>query len=475
MKQKALAVLLAVSVLAMSALTGCGDGSTATTEEQTGTAETAAKDTDAGQTEEIDATEVSEAGQQDTNVNEDGTVNNPEAIAVDADKLVFWSLFSGGDGDFMDQMIANYNGSGPTKQVQSIMLVWADYYTKLTTGVAADKGPDIGVSHASSLGTLVEEGVIQPITGYLDDLGVDLESSYSQASLDAVTFDGEIYAVPLDTHAEIMYFNTDILAEAGVELNAEGMVDIGSVDDFYAICEKIKAVTPDGNSVISCTSKDDDPYRVWWATYFQMGGTPLVNEDGSEVTMDKEIAVKAAEFVKGLYDKGYIVEGIDDHQKFFQSGKAGIYMGGTWGTGALEQTEDLNFVAGPWPQLFDKKACWADSHTFILPTKSTRSDEDSKTAVEFMVYASQEEGVTWAGSGQIPAGKKVIESEEYLALPYRSSYMAALEEAVLPAKVSTFNSMKAGMLESLNLLWSGNADAAEAIDELYSELEMNLP
>ncbi len=43
----------------------------------------------------------------------------------------------------MSKMIEDYNGTSPTKQVQSIMLVWADYYTKLQTAVAADKGPDI--------------------------------------------------------------------------------------------------------------------------------------------------------------------------------------------------------------------------------------------------------------------------------------------------------------------------------------------
>ena len=108
--------------------------------------------------------EAPEQGEEaSADVNDDGTVNNPEAVAVDKDKLVFWSLFSGGDGEFMDKMISEYNESSPTKQVQSIMLVWADYYTKLQTAVAAGKGPDIGVSHASSLPELVEQGVVEPL------------------------------------------------------------------------------------------------------------------------------------------------------------------------------------------------------------------------------------------------------------------------------------------------------------------------
>ena len=95
--------------------------------------------------------------------NEDGTVENPEAVQVDENKLVMWSLFSGGDGGFMDQIIADYNAGSPAKEVQSIMLVWADYYTKLTTAVATGNGPDIGISHASRISNLINDGVIEPL------------------------------------------------------------------------------------------------------------------------------------------------------------------------------------------------------------------------------------------------------------------------------------------------------------------------
>lgn len=458
MKRNILSVFLAGCMMA-GVLSGCGKESA---------------DTNA----DNEKNDISAAGkstsEEKSDVNEDGTVNNPEAVKVDENKLVFWSLFSGGDGEFMDKVISEYNAGSPSKEVQSIMLVWDDYYTKLQTAVAAGKGPDIGVSHASKLPELVDQGVVEPLDDYLEEMGIDLTEMYSQNSLDSVTFDGEIYAVPLDTHAEILYYNTDILSKAGVALNADGQLDISSWDEFKAILDQCKAVIGDGESVISLTSNGDDPYRIWWATYFQMGGTPLVNDEGTKVTMDKEIAVKAAEFVKSLYDDGYVAAGIDDHQKFFQSGKAAFYFGGTWGTGALEQTEGLKFAAQPWPKLFENDSCWADSHTLILPVNGDRTEEESKAAVEFLVGASNEGGLTWAGSGQIPSSNTVRESQEYLDLPYRHTYASAIDTAVMPSKNPHFYAMKAGMIESLNTLWSGTSDAAAAIDALAGELESNL-
>lgn len=263
--------------------------------------------------------------------------------------LVFWSLFTGGDGEFMDRIIAAYNATGPAKQVHSIMLVWADYYTKFETAIATGNGPDIGVSHASKLTDLVEKNTVIPIDSYLERLGINLSDYFSSNSIDAVTFDGKTYAIPLDTHSEILYFNLDYIEKAGIVLNEAGQLDINSVDDFMAILNQLKTVVGDGQSVISLTNNGDDPYRIWWATYFQMGGTPLFNEDATEMTMNKEIAVRAAEFIKSLYDEGYIARGIVDHQRYFQSGNAAIEFGGTWAVGVYEQTENFRFGAQLWP------------------------------------------------------------------------------------------------------------------------------
>ena len=407
-------------------------------------------------------------------VNDDGTVNNPEAVEVDENKLVFWSLFSGGDGSFMDQIIADYNESAPAKQVQSIMLVWADYYTKLQTAVAAGKGPDLGISHASKLPELADQGVVEPLTPYLDELGIDLSTLYAENSIDAVTFDGDIYAIPLDTHPEILYYNTDILSKAGIETNEDGTLDIGSAEEFQALLDQVVPVLEDGQSAISCTNSGDDPYRVWWATYYQMGGTPLISDDGTEITINRDIAIAAAEYIKSLFDDGYIASGITDHQQFFSSGKAAFFFGGTWIVGVLDSTEGLNFDCEMWPQLFDNNSCWADSHTLILPVNPERTEEETLASVQFLAAASAEGGKTWAKSGQIPANQEVLGSEDFTSLPHRNNYKGELEAAKLPSKTPGFYAMKAGMIESLDALWLGEASAEEAIDMLIDELESNI-
>jgi multiple sugar transport system substrate-binding protein len=405
----------------------------------------------------------------EVSVNEDGTVNNPEDVVVDPNKLVFWSLFSGGDGAWMDRIVGNYNATGPSKQVQSVMLVWADYYTKFGTAVAARRGPDIGVSHISRLPELVEQGMVIAVDDYAAKAGVNW-NDFAPSMVEGITFNGKKYAIPLDTHAEIMYVSTDKLKAAGVATN-NGQIEVSDVDQFRAILAKIKPTLESGESVIALTQNGDDPYRIWWATYFQMGGTPLVNADGTQVTFDRNIATRAVDFVKSLYTDGYILPGIEDHGRFFQQGRAAIMWGGTWNTGFLGETAGLNFAAQPFPRLYGTNdACWADAHVYTIPVKRSRSEADTQAAVNFTHWAVTQGGATWAESGQIPSNIPVQSSPAFTALPYRASYARAASTAVLPSKNVHFGAFKDSMIRNLDLVWVNQATPAAAVQNIYDEI-----
>lgn len=404
--------------------------------------------------------------------NEDGSVNDPLQVEVDENKLVLWSLFTGGDGGFMAEIVDAYNATGPAKEVFPVILVWADYYTKLTTAVAADSGPDIGISHVSSLPVLYDQMVIGPIEEYATAAEFDL-SQYTDAMIEAVSFDDQMYAMPLDTHAEILFMNLDLLNEAGVEL-VDNQLEINSWDDFKAALDLAKENLSEDYSPISLPQVGDDPYRVWWATYYQKGGTPLLSDDGSELTLDRDLAIESAEFVKSLYTEGYVKQGIEDHQQYFQGGNAPFFIGGTWAVGVFEAAENLNFVARTFPQLFDNQSHWADAHTLTLPVNAQRTEEDSANAFDFIAFASTEGAAIWAKSGQIPSNLSVLESEEFTSLPYRVDYAQAGELAVLPTSTPYFNAMKSVMITNLDTFFTDQADAETAIDTMMMDLEAEI-
>ncbi|MCH4032451.1 MAG: ABC transporter substrate-binding protein [Lachnospiraceae bacterium] len=485
MKKRTICCLMS-ALLAAGLLAGCGSsGSSGTTASTSAAAsgETAASaSTDAASTDAAtesagaQATGVVKEGVEytsETDVNDDGTVNNPESVKVDANNLVFWSLFTGGDGEWFGKIVDQYNQEkNPDHPVSVITLVWADYYTKLQTAVATGNGPDLGVSHVSKLYELAKTGAIEPLDDYLNAAGIKLSDYYEQASVDAVTIDGKIYAIPLDTHAEVMYYNLDLLKQAGI--SEDDVKNISSADDFKALLQKCKDSLPEDVSPLALNSSGDDPFRIWYANYFQKGGADFVNEDATEDTMDADKAKESMEWLKGLYDDGLILPGIDDESALFQSGKAAFLFAGTWVTGTFENTDGLNFNNACYPNLFGTNQCWADSHTLIMPVNSDRTDEESQSCVNFMFSASNDYGITWAGSGQIPAAINANQSDEYKSMKGYNVVEELNNAKYAPRATNYYGGMKAEMIEALDSYWQGTADIDTALESLQGAIDNNL-
>lgn len=111
-----------------------------------------------------------------------------------------------------------------------------EYYTKLNALVASNETPDCFiVSPGPNLDTYVEPGVAADLTdalkadGWLDTFNGG-EGAFSQQ-----TYDGKIYAVPLNIAAACVFYNTEMFEKAGISTmptDWNGMLDA---------CEKLQA------------------------------------------------------------------------------------------------------------------------------------------------------------------------------------------------------------------------------------------
>src|SRR5699024_10438078 len=104
------------------------------------------------------------------------------------------------------------------------------------------------------------------------------------------------------------------------------------------------------------------------------------------------------------------------------------YLQGEWEISTAQSVEGLDFGMAPIPQVFDKPAVQADSHTFILPRKD-RSPQQRQQAMEF-IKTMLDQSMIWAEGGHVPAYMPTAESEEYLALEPQRYYAEAADYAV---------------------------------------------
>ncbi|WP_232620979.1 extracellular solute-binding protein, partial [Virgibacillus salexigens] len=83
-----------------------------------------------------------------------------------------WYLFAGGDAEYMQNIVDEFNASQNEFYVNNIQQEIEEYYTKLITSLGAGKGPDIAISHSHTLPELVDLGILQHLDGYAEEVGV---------------------------------------------------------------------------------------------------------------------------------------------------------------------------------------------------------------------------------------------------------------------------------------------------------------
>ena len=384
--------------------------------------------------------------------------------------LSFWTLFGGGDGKNMDSIIAAWNESQQESRVEGLLLEWGEYYTKLETAISASKAPDIGISHLSRLPEMIQQALIEEIPAKLSDAaGIDW-SRYNPNILESTIYQGKHYSVPIDNHPFVLYYNKDLLAQAGL-LNAQGEPDLGSGKaGFLAALEKLKQVMPSGTFPLTVPG-NVDASRWFWGLYKQAGGRNFVDDNG-QYQFDENIAREVLTFYKEVFERGYAPGNLDweGYTRIFQRGEAALMYNGVWTTASLSETEGLDFSAVPVPTIYKNPGGWGDSHSLILPVSGNPVEKRQVESLKFMQYVAAS-GDIWAKAGHIPAYTPATQSELFQSLPHVKKYMAAASNVFFEPYHPKNWSIRNIIGQEVSALFAGQtASADQAIENIDAEL-----
>lgn len=358
-------------------------------------------------------------------------------------EITFWNLFGGGEGDFVDQIVSGFNESQKEVVVKTLRLESNEYYAKFGTALASGKGPDVAVAHADRLAPFVKAGQLSP----LDELASQAEFNFGEitdANVESVSFDGKPYAVPLDTHFHMFYYNKDLLDQAGL-LNEDGTPNFGDIspEGFKQFLSEIKSKVPDVTPFGVNTPYFHEPF---YNLYYQTGGS-ILTDDLSKADLNNENALNVLNFYLDLYDQG--LSDINDKTPWdtFHSGKSATWFGGVWEAGWHLGEEGLNVGITSIPAFFGSETHWSGSHTLVIPEYVT--DEKKVAAMKFMKYFTMEGGKIWGQAGHVPVGKAVIASDDFLSLPYREEFIKSQKTVKYAPKTDQYNAIDTVVKEVL--------------------------
>ncbi|MFM7445622.1 MAG: extracellular solute-binding protein, partial [Tabrizicola sp.] len=327
------------------------------------------------------------------------------------------------------KMIEDFNAAhaGAIK-IDATTLEWGTpFYAKVQTSAAVGEAPDIMTYHASRIPLAVQQGILQEITA--DDwtaMGLG-QGDFAAATWDAVTIDGKQYAVPLDTHPIVLYYNKDLLEKAGM-LDENGKPKgLDSREGFTATLQALKdsgvkfplgSVTADGNFM----------FRTIYSLMGQQDGQLMT--DGEFLAGDNGDKLVNALSVLQDWTKAGLQSTYTDYPAtvaLFTSGEAAMMINGVWEVPTMTdlnaQGKLFNWGAVELPVIFDHPSTYADSHSFAIPANQGKEMTPEKRAavLEVMSWISKN-SLFWATAGHIPANGAVVASAEYKAMEPNATY-----------------------------------------------------
>lgn len=401
-----------------------------------------------------------------------------EADASDAVPVQLWHLFTGGDGGVFQEMMDTVDSQNPDIEIHPVVLTWGGpYYTKLAMSSVGGRSPDLAIMHATRVAGYAPGGLLDTWDmGRLAEHGVTRDM-FPTALWDTCFVNGEHFAVPLDFHAFLMFYNTDLCEQAGL-LDAEGRLSgLDSPEALLKAGRALAEVTGDKGISYGYTGDGAQVCRMWWSLYYQTGATvELV--PGREAVLDRDKAVRVTQFVADMLD-GQVADPDMDYGgaiASFSTGRTGITFMGNWELQSFLKS-GISFDAMTMPTIFGTPATFGDCHVFVLPHQD-RVDEARRDAAYEVVAGMLRSSLDWAAGGHTPANLEVTQSAEYAALVPQAHYANAMDEAVFEPSSwftgsgSDFQSRVAEVMQSCWL--SRSLDAEGAVDGLIERLNTML-
>lgn len=358
----------------------------------------------------------------------------------------------------IEQFNAQHQGS---IHLQREAIVRADSYAyedKINAAITSNDLPDILFVDGPTVSVYAANEITLPLDDFFtqEDWDDFLDSSKQQN-----TYDGRIYAVGATESSVALYYNTDMLNEAGIRIPTS-KEEAWTWTEFYDAARKLTKDGVVGTNIIM-DKGEGLPYVL--EQFWISNGTDLVSADGSraEGYINSPEGIEAAEFLNSLIQNGYA--NIDPIQKEFHNERAATMLGGSWEVATLENDyPDLNWGVTYFPVadnggiLTSPTGDWAAS-----VTKNTQDLEAAKEVMRFLF--SEENVATYAQAISKPPTRKSSYDvlTEYNEYP-RSLFKEQLMETGHPRpRTPSYSVLSAEFSEALLNIFTG-VDAKEALD-----------
>ncbi|SEI80767.1 arabinosaccharide transport system substrate-binding protein [Propionispira arboris] len=212
----------------------------------------------------------------------------------DATVLNFWTFQELHKG-FMDDAVSTWNEKHPDKKIilKTDVYPYDEQHNKLLIALQSGTGaPDLADIEIGKFANYIKGS--KPGLVELNDIVDPVKDNLIMGRMDNYAKDGKYYGVDYHVGAEVMYYNKEILDQAGVDINK-----IVTWDDYIAAGKQVVAKTGKPMTTIETTEH--------WSVYplMNMQGSDVLDKDGNS-SFDNATNIKTLQMLKDMLYKDKI-------------------------------------------------------------------------------------------------------------------------------------------------------------------------
>ncbi|MDH2425181.1 sugar ABC transporter substrate-binding protein [Sphaerisporangium sp. TRM90804] len=341
-----------------------------------------------------------------------------------ATTITFWDNNGGVRTPIYQELIKRFEAANPTIKVEYVGIPIASVQQKYDTAIAGGETPDVGGVTTSYLANLTGQQALEPADAWLAGSAVNGKVLDSMlASVKQATPDGKLYMVPATSNLDVVWYQKDKLAEAGVEAPE-------TWDEFFTAVGKLTK-TPDQYGW-TIRGGAGSIFQLLAEAYAYSGVTEFFDASGKSTVNDPanaELVGKIAALYKKATPEADVTNDFPKMVAQFTSGKVammhhnlGSYNDHVKAFGA-EKIDAYPLPVGA----SGKRTIVANPVDGFGVFKNSEHKEAAWKFVEFLV--SKENNSYWnQQTGQIPANKDAQQDAWIDERPYLKSAVEVLAD-----------------------------------------------
>lgn len=343
-----------------------------------------------------------------------------------------------GECGIMTAIINKFEAENPDIRVVENVVFWPGY-DQLTAQLASNDTPDLVTMHGSVIADYQARGLLRPIGDDLAAIGI-APDAFTDAARAAVTIDGQLWGMPIDSWAPLWHINTNLFRKAGLMRGDQPILPT-SPEELFAQAEQFRARTGKPYFVQGTANEYAGFTRNFYTFVMQQQAELFASGRANFQTPE---AAEALRLFKQIHARDMTTKNQDYSAAVsgFLRGDGGVFLVGTWMVGDFEaeaqsaaRALSRGYAVVPYPRLYARDVTFADGHGFVMPTNADRTPKERAAAMRFLKFFAAHE-YDWSRTGHLPSLQAVIDSPEWRALPHRGALAAlATNAAPLPKEV----------------------------------------